>query len=139
MDEHPLRAFAPLRILIVDDDAFLAELACDHYRSHGHTVEYAADGARALQSMERQRPDIVLCDRRMPEMSGAELLATMRARGEEWAAVVFVFVTGLNDRRDRYAMLALKPDDYFCKPVDFQEADRKLAAILRARRGTPAS
>lgn len=138
MDEHPLHAFAPLRILIVDDDAFLAELSCDHYRSHGHVAERAADGAQALQLMERQRPDIVLCDRRMPGMSGAELLEVVRARGEEWAQVVFVFVTGLNDRRDRYAMLTLKPDDYFCKPVDFDEADRKLAAILRARRGTPA-
>lgn len=138
MDEHPLSAFTPLRILIVDDDPFLAELACDHYRSHGHAVEHAADGAQALRLMEQQRPDIVLCDRRMPEMSGAELLEAVRARGEEWAQVVFVFVTGLNDRRDRYAMLPLKPDDYFCKPVDFAEADRKLAAILRSRRGTPA-
>jgi DNA-binding response OmpR family regulator len=74
----------------------------------------------------------------MPEMSGAELLAAVRGQGEKWAQVVFVFVTGLSDRRDRYAMLPLKPDDYFCKPIDFVEADRKLAAILQKRRGTAA-
>lgn len=137
MEASPLREFAPLYMLIVDDDAMLADMACDHYRDMGLTVEQAGDGRQALQMMERRRPDIVLCDRRMPEMSGAELLETVRARGPEWQQMVFVFVTGLNDRRDRYAMMPLSPDAYFCKPIDFGEADAKLAAILRARRAGP--
>jgi CheY-like chemotaxis protein len=134
MEDRPLSEFAPLHMLIVDDDAILADIACDHYRDLGLTVEQAGDGKQALQLMEIRRPDIVLCDRRMPEMSGAELLETVRARGPEWQRMVFVFVTGLNDRRDRYAMMPLSPDAYFCKPIDFAEADGKLAAILRARR-----
>lgn len=135
MTSNPLQDFSPLRILIVEDEPMLAEMAADHYRDLGHEVEVAANGKDALACIVRRRPDIVFCDRRMPEMSGAELLENVRARGEEWAQVVFVFATGLNDRRDRYAMLPLKPDAYFCKPIDFEAADRTLAEILRKRRG----
>ena len=134
MDENPLRGFAPLHMLIVEDDSILADIAGEHYRDLGFSVEQAGDGKQALQLMDRRRPDIVLCDRRMPEMSGAELLETVRARGPEWQRMVFVFVTGLNDRRDRYAMMPLSPDAYFGKPIDFNEADAKLAAILTERR-----
>lgn len=129
-----LHAFAPLRILIVEDDPLLADMACDHYRSQGHHVNSAANGREALAYMERERPDIVICDRRMPEMSGAELLENVRARGEAWASVIFAFATGLTDRRDRYAMLPLGPDAYFCKPLDFTQADRELARLVRMRR-----
>jgi DNA-binding response OmpR family regulator len=133
MHESPLRAFAPLHMLIVDDDEILADIACDHYRELGFTVEQAANGKQALHLIEQRRPDIVLCDRRMPEMSGAELLEIVRGKGPEWQRMIFVFVTGLSDRRDRYAMMPLNPDAYLCKPLDFEEADFKLAALLRAR------
>ena len=132
--DTPLRAFAPLRILIVEDDPLLADMACDHYRGQGHDVEMALNGREALAAMERVRPDIVICDRRMPEMSGAEMLENVRARGDAWASVIFAFATGLTDRRDRYAMLPLGPDAYFCKPIDFAAADRELARLVQARR-----
>ena len=134
MEDSPLRKFAPLHMLIVEDDSILADIAGDHYRDDiGFSVDQAGDGKQALQLMDIRRPDIVLCDRLMPEMSGSELLETVRARGPEWQQMVFVFVTGLNDRRDRYAMMPLSPDAYFCKPIDFNQADVKLAAILTAR------
>lgn len=132
--DMPLKAFAPLRILIVEDDPLLADMAGDHYRAQGHDVETALNGRDALAAMEHARPDIVICDRRMPEMSGAELLETVRARGADWAKVIFAFATGLTDRRDRYAMLPLAPDAYFGKPLDFAQADRELARLVAARR-----
>ena len=131
---NPLADFSPLSLLIVDDDPLMSELVCDHYRDLGHRVRHAANGREALAALEAERPDIILCDRRMPEMSGAQLLENLRARGKDWNALVFVFVTGLSDRRDRYAMLPLDPDDYFCKPIDFAAADARLAEILVARR-----
>lgn len=139
MPESPLREFAPLHILIVDDDALLADITGDHYRDLGLTVEQAANGKEALQLIEQRRPDIVLCDRRMPEMSGAELLEIVRAKGADWQRMIFVFVTGLSDRRDRYAMMPLNPDAYVCKPINFEEADQKLAALLRARQAAAAA
>jgi DNA-binding response OmpR family regulator len=134
MSDNPLARFAPMHVLIVEDDLFLAELSADHYRGLGFSVEIAADGKKALAAMEARLPDVVLCDRRMPEMSGAALLETVRARDAAWQKVAFVFVTGLTDHRDRFAMLDLHPDGYLCKPIDFAVADVDLARILEKKR-----
>ena len=134
MPDNPLAKFAPLHVLIVEDDLFLSELSTDHYRGLGFTVDQAADGKQALATMESRRPDIVLCDRRMPEMSGASLLEAVRERGADWQKIVFVFVTSLVDHRDRFAMMELHPDGYLCKPIEFAVADAQLASILEKKR-----
>ena len=139
MTDNPLTAFAPLRILVVDDDLFVSELTADHYRESGFTVEIAHDGKEALAAMEQCLPDLVLCDRRMPEMSGSELLEIVRSKDGDWKNIAFVFVTGLTDHRDRFAMLDLHPDGYICKPIDFAQADAELARIIARRREPPAA
>lgn len=133
-DENPLMAMAPVRLLVVDDDSLIASLAVDYYRALGLTVDSAQNGAEALQKMEVELPDLVLCDRKMPEMSGPELLEIIRSRGPDWQQMAFVFVTALNDRRDRYAMMPLHPDGYLCKPIDFAKEDHTLANILQKKR-----
>jgi DNA-binding response OmpR family regulator len=139
MADNPLAPFAPLRILVVDDDSFVSELTADHYRESGFTVQIARDGKEALLAMESCLPDLVLCDRRMPEMSGSELLEIVRSREGAWKNVAFVFVTGLTDHRDRFAMLDLHPDGYICKPIDYDKADAELARIVARRRESPAA
>jgi DNA-binding response OmpR family regulator len=131
---HPLQEFAPLRILVIEDDPLVSGLVVEHYQALGFDVDTAQNGAAALERMERQLPDLVLCDRKMPVMSGAELLEIIRLRGPEWQQMVFVFVTALDDRRDRYAMLPLRPDAYICKPIDFAREDAMLAALLGKKR-----
>ena len=139
MTQNPLAQLAPLHVLIVDDDPFMAELSADHYQELGLSVEIAADGRQALALMDLRRPDLVLCDRRMPEMSGADLLTIIRARDPEWQKIVFVFVTGLVDHRDRFAMMNLHPDGYLCKPIDFADADLELARIIQRKRTSAAT
>lgn len=134
MPDNPLRALLPCHVLIVDDDPMLTEIASMHFTEIGFTVDCAANGSAALQRMDAKRPDLVLCDRLMPEMSGSDLLGAVRERGPEWQSMAFVFVTALTDRRDRYAMLPLHPDGYICKPIDFAKVDQELAQILKARR-----
>jgi CheY-like chemotaxis protein len=139
MTENPLAKWAPLHVLIVEDDPFMAELSADHYRDLGLSVAIAADGKQALALMAQRRPDLVLCDRRMPEMSGADLLEIVRARDADWQKMAFVFVTGLVDHRDRFAMMNLRPDGYLCKPIEFAEADQELARIMAHKRGATPS
>lgn len=134
MSENPLLPFVPGRILVVDDDPMMTEIAADHFSAIGFTVDCAASGSEALQLMEEKHPDLVLCDRLMPGMSGADVLEAVRQRGPEWQKMAFVFVTALTDRRDRYAMMPLRPDGYLCKPIDFARADDDLALILTTRR-----
>lgn len=138
MATNPLAQLAPLHVLIVDDDPFMAELSADHYLGLGLSVELASNGKEALSMMEIRLPDLVLCDRRMPEMSGADLLEVVRARNAEWQKIVFIFVTGLVDHRDRFAMLNLHPDGYLCKPIDFTQADLDISAIIERKRAAAA-
>lgn len=133
MSSAALRKLAPRRMLIVDDDEMTREILGEHYTELGFEVELVTDGAAGLAAMNRQRPDIVLCDRVMPNVSGAEMLSEIRSRGKEWQSVVFLFVTGLTGRRDRYAMLDLGPDGYLHKPIDFAIADDMLVRVLQSR------
>ena len=142
MDPTVLQDYLPLQMMIVDDDDFMAELIADHYREMGFEVVVAKEGKVALAQMEANLPDLVLCDRKMPEMSGADLLEIVRGRGEAWQRMAFVFVTGLSDHRDRFSMLPLHPDGYICKPIDFAKTDKELALILnrwQARLASPAA
>lgn len=138
MTDATLKSFAPLHMLVVDDDAMAREVLTDHYKQYGFTVDAAADGAAALAAIEARKPDLILCDRVMPTMSGAELLDVVRKRGAEWQDILFVFITALTDRRDRYAMMPLHPDAYLNKPIMFNEADRTLAELLQKKRGSGA-
>lgn len=133
-EQNPLCGLAPLHILVVDDDPLIASIATDHFAALGLRVTCVDNGVDALRMMETELPDLVLCDRKMPHMSGAELLEEIRRRGPKWQSVAFVFVTSLVDRRDRYAMMPLHPDGYLCKPIDFDRDDLLIASILRAKR-----
>lgn len=134
MEVNPLKSFGELHFLVVDDDPLIGCVTVEHYSSLGIDVEAVTNGAEALRRMEARLPDLVLCDRKMPEMSGAALLEEIRNRGPEWQRVAFIFVTSLADRRDRYAMMSLHPDGYIAKPVDFEKEDQVIAQVLRERR-----
>lgn len=134
-----LQSFAPLHILVVDDDPMITEILGAHYAALGFSIEAVSDGQAALRAMELRLPDIVLCDRLMPVLSGADLLQMVRDRGPVWQALAFVFLTSMTDRRDRYAMMPLHPDGYLYKPIDFDKADQVLAEILAQRQARPSS
>lgn len=65
-------------ILIVDDDARMRDLLREHVTRMGYSVETAANGAEALSAVQRQRPDLVLLDLRMPGMNGLDVLKGIR-------------------------------------------------------------
>jgi len=134
MEDNSLANLGALYFLVVDDDPLITCVIAAHFSSLGIEVEAVSNGADALRKMEARLPDLVLCDRKMPEMSGSALLEEIRNRGPEWQRVPFIFVTGLTDRRDRYAMLPLHPDGYITKPVDFEKEDPVIAKILRDKR-----
>jgi DNA-binding response OmpR family regulator len=67
------------RILIVDDDADLAEALCKYLEQSGYAAECAYDGTKALESIIRLRPDLVILDLRMPGLDGVGLLEILRS------------------------------------------------------------
>ena len=74
------RAGTGQRLLVVDDDAAMRELACELLGAEGYHVMTAEDGIDALRLIDEFTPDLVITDLRMPRMSGAELLGILRAR-----------------------------------------------------------
>lgn len=79
------------RILIVDDDDAIAELAAAGLQAHGHEVVRAANGVEGLDAFERTRPDILVTDLMMPEKEGWSLIADVRRRDRE---VLILAMTG---------------------------------------------
>lgn len=108
------------RILCVEDDQETSALISEALTELGYTVELAPDGERGLAAILDNPPDLVLCDVRMPRITGFELLEKVTAAGPRFADVPFVFLTALVDRDSELTGRRLGADDYLTKPVDFE-------------------
>jgi DNA-binding NtrC family response regulator len=119
----------PARILVIDDERFIAELMRDVLRRHGHEVEMCADGASAVQCAETGTFDLVITDFAMPGLSGLTLAQRVRAKDPQ-AKVVIVsaYLDGETldalEREPNYVGHLKKPFDIFALTA---LADRVLA------------
>ena len=123
----------PRRVLVVDDDATVAEVAARYLQREGYATAVAADGPSALARAEALRPDLVVLDRMLPGMDGTEVLRRLRERME----VAVILLTAQTAEADRVAGLDLGADDYVTKPFSPRELVARVRAVLR--RGHPAS
>jgi len=106
--------------LCVEDDPETASLLAEALTELGYTVDLAADGEIALAKILAKRPDLVLCDVRMPHMGGFEMLEKLTETGPQFANIPFVFLTALGDRDSELTGRRLGADDYLTKPIDFE-------------------
>lgn len=85
---------AALRVLLLDDDAFMLELLTDMIGEHGpHEVRRASDGRRALAALRAEPPDLLICDLGMPDLDGIEFL---RLAAEQRYAGNVVLLSGMD-------------------------------------------
>ena len=122
-----------LHILLVEDDARLAELTREYLERHGAVVTVLADGESALRAARRHRFDIVLLDVMLPGKNGFEICRKLR----ELSAVPIVMLTARGEEADRVLGLELGADDYVPKPFSPRELLARIQAILR-RTNAPA-
>ncbi len=121
-----------MNILIVEDDADLAQILALGLREEAYTVVVAADGASALHMSRVSDIDVVLLDVMLPGMNGLEVARQMRCRKEDFGILL---LTARNAIPDIVSGLDAGADDYLTKPFSFQEL---LARIrLLGRRTTP--
>ena len=125
----------PARVLLVEDDPISQEVVAAMLQNQGHTVVRADSGRQALDVLARQRFDLVLMDVQMPEMSGVELTAALRAR-ESGERLPIVALTAHALKGDRERFLQAGMDDYLCKPIRPAEL---LAAVERHATRRPAA
>jgi DNA-binding response OmpR family regulator len=122
----------PQRILVVDDDATVAEVVQRYLEREGFAVELAADGRTALTRALAEPPDLVVLDLMLPAMDGLEVCRRLRAL----APVPVIMLTARGDESDRIVGLELGADDYVAKPFSPKELVARVRAVLR-RAGAP--
>ena len=120
------------RVLVVDDTESVRSLFRKLLSSDGHDVVAAADGAAALEAVQRHRPDVVLLDVDMPTMSGLEVCRRLKADPVTRLTPV-VMVTGQTDLNDRLRGIEAGADEFLSKPVHPQELRVRVRSLSRVK------
>ena len=115
------------RVLVVDDDPTVSEVASSYLRAAGFVVDEVRDGFAALQAAERIDPDLVVLDRMLPGIDGIEVCRRLRRR----AATPVILLTALGSEDERIAGLEAGADDYLAKPFSPRELVLRVQSVLR--------
>src|SRR6478609_6636877 len=118
-------------VVVIEDDAHIADLLDLYLREAGFRVLQAATGERGLELIGQHRPAIALLDVGLPDIDGFEVCRRIRAT----TALPVMFLTARDGEIDRVLGLELGADDYVVKPFSPREVVARVKAILR--RGQP--
>jgi two-component system OmpR family response regulator len=119
---------SPVRILVVDDEATLAELITMALRYEGWEVRSAPDGRTAVRVARDFRPDAVVLDIMLPDFDGLEVLRKLRV---DAPTLPVLFLTAKDAVEDRIAGLTAGGDDYVTKPFSLEEVVLRLRGLMR--------
>jgi DNA-binding response OmpR family regulator len=114
-------------ILVVEDEPTLRETLVDALEADGFRAVAAADGREALAQFRGERPDLVLLDIMLPELSGIEVTRIIRAE----SGVPIVMLTAKDSELDKVVGLELGADDYVTKPFSLRELSARIRAQFR--------
>ncbi|MEG3437703.1 EAL domain-containing response regulator [Pannus brasiliensis CCIBt3594] len=118
------------RILVIEDEAPIRQLIQEILTSENYEVIEAENGERGLQSVFRDRPDLILCDVMMPGMDGYEVLRELQ-RYPAIRSIPFIFLTAKATREETRRGMNAGADDYIIKPFDEDELLGAIGARLR--------
>ncbi len=118
------------KVLIVEDEAPLAELLRYNLEAEGFEVSHAGTGEEAELVVSEDRPDLIVLDWMLPSVSGVELCRRIRARPET-RAIPILMLTARGEESDRIRGLSTGADDYVVKPFSLPELMARVKAILR--------
>lgn len=119
-------------ILVVDDERKIRDLVRSYLELEGYSVLVADSGERALESVSRADPDLVVLDLGLPDLSGEEVARTLRTGSN----VPIIMLTAKAAEDDRVAGLRLGADDYVAKPFSPRELVARVEAVLRRADGS---
>jgi two-component system phosphate regulon response regulator PhoB len=118
------------KVLIVEDEAALAEMLRYNLEAEGFRVAQAGDGEEAEILVAEDRPDLIVLDWMLPGVSGIEICRRLRARMDT-KTVPILMLTARGEENDRIRGLATGADDYVVKPFSLPELMARVKAILR--------
>ena len=120
----------PTTVLVVDDEDGIRQALERFLTRSGYRVVQAANGAEALERQAAEGPQAMLCDIRMPNMTGIELVPKTLAQDHDLAIIM---LTAIDEPRTAIECLKLGAYDYLIKPVDLEELEVSLQGALRQR------
>jgi two-component system, OmpR family, phosphate regulon response regulator PhoB len=120
-------------VLIVEDDAALAELLVWNFTSEGYAVRHTGDGEEALLMVAEDPPDVVILDWMIEHVPGIEVCRRLR-KSEAGARLPILMVTARGEEEDRIRGLKTGADDYVTKPFSPRELMARVEALLRRSR-----
>jgi two-component system response regulator ResD len=116
-------------VLVVDDEPTIGEVVSRYLERAGYRTQVAMDGARALELVARQRPDLIVLDLMLPGIDGLEVMRRLRAPERE--RIALILLTAKGEESDRVIGLRLGADDYVVKPFSPVELVARVDAVLR--------
>jgi len=117
-------------ILVVEDEADLANAVAFHLQREGYSVRRAEDGERALAEASRLPPDLIILDRMLPRLSGDDVARQLK-RDPRTAAIPIIMMTAKAEDEDELVGFALGADDYVRKPFAVKLLLARVSAVLR--------
>jgi two-component system, OmpR family, response regulator BaeR len=119
------------RVLVVEDDAKIAQLLLDYLRNEGFDGGAVADGKLALQQIEQAPPALVILDLMLPGLDGIGVCRAVR----QFSDLPILMLTARVDEVDRLLGLDTGADDYVCKPFSPREVTARVRALVRRADG----
>lgn len=118
------------RLLVVEDDADIANMLKIYFGSLGYDVEVAARGSEALERTRSALPHLIVLDIMLPDIDGYEVCRTLR-QSTRTSHIPVIFLTQKDERSDKLQGLELGADDYITKPFDIEELKLRVQGALR--------
>lgn len=118
------------RVLIVEDEADIANLIHFHLSREGYSPSIAATGRKALEAIERDRPELVVLDIMLPDLDGLEVCRKLK-RDPTTQQIPIVMVTARGEESDIVVGLELGAEDYVTKPFSPRVLMARVKAVLR--------
>jgi DNA-binding response OmpR family regulator len=114
-------------ILLVDDELLITDSLSYSLKREGFEVEAVADGISALEAVEKLKPDLIVLDLMLPDISGFEVCRRLRT----FTTTPVIMLTARGEEIDRVLGLEVGADDYLAKPFSFRELLARVQAMLR--------
>jgi DNA-binding response OmpR family regulator len=119
------------KILVVDDEKKIVDIVRAYLQREGYEVVAAYDGKAGLDKARSERPDLIVLDLMLPEMSGWDVCRALRAESN----VPIIMLTARDEDTDKIVGLELGADDYVTKPFNPKELVSRVRAVLRRAEG----
>jgi DNA-binding response OmpR family regulator len=120
-------------LLMIEDDARLAQMVIEYLSQSGFEVTHANDGEQGLEQLQLIQPELVILDLMMPGIDGLEVCRRIRALPGQASRVPVLMLTAKGDPMDRVIGLEIGADDYLPKPFEPRELLARVRAVLRRR------